>query len=65
MAVAEGILIAAVSVILSGLLPTGMFAETSAPSVQSPREQLRNPLPPAVRPKPARPGVTLERVAGS
>ncbi len=60
MAIAEGLLIAVFAAILGGLLPAGVFAEISTPTVQSPREQLRSPIPPGVRPKPARPGITLE-----
>jgi hypothetical protein len=70
MAVAEGIFLVVATTILSGLWTVGsgfvpgelttMTAQMAAPSVQTPLQQLRNPIPPAVRPRPARPGIAFE-----
>lgn len=65
MAVAEGIVVFVVTVLFGGLLPAGVelpsmsvAARLRATLVESPREQLRSPIPPGVRPRPARPGIT-------
>ena len=59
MAVMEGIFVLALAAIVNGLLPTSAAWQT--PSLQSPHELFGSPAPPAVLPRPARPGVEVNR----